>query len=42
VDVSSIALGAILFHPGEGELEHPIAFARRKLSTTQNNYTMTK
>jgi hypothetical protein len=42
VDASSIDLGAVLSHPGEGELDHPIAFARRKLSTTEKNYTTTE
>jgi hypothetical protein len=30
VDASTIALGAILAQPGEGDLDHPIAFTRRK------------
>ena len=38
VDASSIALGVILAQPGEG-LDHPIAFARRKLSSVECNYT---
>ena len=32
VDASSIALGVILAQPGEGGLNHPISFARRKMS----------
>jgi hypothetical protein len=32
VDASAIALGDILVQPGVGELDHPIEFARRKLS----------
>jgi hypothetical protein len=32
VDSSTIALGAILAQPRTGELDHPIAFASRKLS----------
>ena len=28
--------------PGEGVIDHPIAFASRKLSTTEKNYTTTK
>jgi hypothetical protein len=28
--------------PGEGDIDHPIAFARRKLSTTEHNYTTTE
>jgi hypothetical protein len=34
VDASSIALGTVLAQPGEGDLDHPIAFSSRKLSTT--------
>jgi hypothetical protein len=32
VDASSIALGSVLTQPGEGDIDHPIAFAIRKLS----------
>ena len=32
VDASCIVLGAVLTHVGEGELDHPIEFASRKLS----------
>jgi hypothetical protein len=39
VDASSIALGAVLAQPGTGDIEHPLAFASRKLSTTETNYT---
>jgi hypothetical protein len=42
VDALSIVLDAVLAQPGEGELNHPISFASRKLSTTENNYTMTE
>ena len=38
VDASSIALGIILAQPGGG-IDHPIAFASRKLSSTERNYT---
>jgi hypothetical protein len=38
VDALSIALGAILAPPGIGELDHPIAFASRKLSESEKNY----
>ena len=27
---------------GEGNIDHPIAFASRKLSTTEKNYTTTE
>jgi hypothetical protein len=42
VDVSSIALGALLAQPGEGDIDHPLAFSSRKLSTAEFNYTTTK
>ena len=42
VDASSIALGIILAQPGEGGTDHPIAFASRKLSLAEKNYTTTK
>ena len=42
VDASSIAVGVILAQPGEGGLDHPIAFARRKLSSVEHNYTTTE
>ena len=32
VDASSIALGVVLAQPGEGDLDHPIAYASRNLS----------
>jgi hypothetical protein len=31
-DASAIVLGAILTQLGEGDIDHPIAFASRKLS----------
>jgi hypothetical protein len=40
VDASSITLGLVLAHPGAGDIEHPIAFASRKISTVERNYTM--
>lgn len=42
VDASSITLGAVLAQQGEGEIDHPMAFSNRKLSTTKKNYTTTK
>jgi hypothetical protein len=42
VDVSSVALGVVIAQPGEGYLDHSIAFASRKLSTTKHNYTTTE
>jgi hypothetical protein len=39
VDASSIDLGEVLSYPREGDIDHPISFSRRKLSTTTNNYT---
>ena len=35
VDASSIAMGIILAQLGEGNIDHPISFASRKLSTTE-------
>ena len=40
VNASCITLGVVLAQSGEGNIDHPIAFASRKLSTTENNYTM--
>jgi hypothetical protein len=37
--VSSIALGSILAQPGEGDIDHPLAFVSRKLSIVEVNYT---
>eukprot|EP00253_Pinus_taeda_P013462 PITA_13462 len=38
VDASCTALGKMLTQVGEGEMEHPIAFARKKLLKAKNNY----
>jgi hypothetical protein len=32
----------VLAQPGEGELDHPIVFASRKLSTAEKNYMTTE
>jgi hypothetical protein len=42
VDASSIALGEVLAQPGEGEIDHPLSFASRKLSIAEINYTTTE
>jgi hypothetical protein len=42
IDVLGIALGAILAQPGDGAMDHPIYFARRKLSQAERNYTTTE
>jgi hypothetical protein len=42
VDASSITLGAVLTQPGEGDIDHPIAFASRKLSDSEKNYNTTE
>ena len=42
VHASSIALGIILAQPREGGIDHPIAFASRKLSLAERNYTTTE
>ena len=39
VDASSTALGVVLVQPGEGDLDHPIAYANRNLSFAERNYT---
>ena len=41
VDASYIVLGAVLAQPREGEINHPLAFSIRKLSTAEINYTTT-
>jgi hypothetical protein len=38
VDASTITLGEILVQPGAGDLDHPIAFVRIKLSESEHNY----
>ena len=40
VNASSVTLGIVLTQPGEGAINHPIAFCSTKLSTTEKNYTM--
>ena len=42
VDASSIALGILLAQSGEGNIDHPIAFASQKLFTVENIYTTTE
>jgi hypothetical protein len=42
LDAYYIALGAVLAQPGEGDIDHPLAFANRKLSTAEINYTTTE
>jgi hypothetical protein len=42
VDASSIALGAVLAQPREGDIDHPLAFANRNLSIAEINYTTTE
>ena len=42
VDASSIMLGEMLTQAGEGELDHPIVFASKKLSKAEKNYSMTE
>jgi hypothetical protein len=38
VDASAIALGVVLTHPGEGDIDHPVPFARKKLLDSEKNY----
>jgi hypothetical protein len=42
VDASSIALGEVLARPSEGDIDHPLYFSSRKLSTVEINYTTTE
>ena len=42
VDASAIALGIVLTQPGDRGIDHPITYSRRKLSTTEKNYTTTE
>jgi hypothetical protein len=42
VDASYISLGAVLAQLGVGDIDHPLSFASRKLSTTDINYTTTE
>jgi hypothetical protein len=42
VDASSIALGAVLTQLGSRDIDHPIAFASRNISTSEMNYTTTE
>jgi hypothetical protein len=42
VDTSCIALGAFLSQRREGDIDHLIAFASRKLSIFEKNYTTTE
>ena len=35
VDTSGIALGVVLTQPGEGGIDHPIAYSSKKLSTAE-------
>jgi hypothetical protein len=39
VDASSIALGVVLAQPGAIDIDHPLAFSSRKLSTAEIDYT---
>jgi hypothetical protein len=39
VNASSIVLGLVLAQLGAGDIDHPLAFSSRKLSTTEINYT---
>jgi len=42
VNVSFIALGAVLTQVSRGELDHPIRFASRRLSKVEKNYFTTE
>lgn len=42
MDASGISLGSVLTQPREGAIDHPIAFASRKLSFLEHNYNTKK
>jgi hypothetical protein len=42
VNAYSISLGVVLTQPRIGDIDHPLAFASRKLSTAEINYTTTE
>jgi hypothetical protein len=42
VDESSISLGVVLAQLRAGDIDHPLAFASRNLSTAEINYTTTE
>jgi hypothetical protein len=42
VDASSISSRDVLAQPGTRDIDHPLVFARRNLSTAEINYTTTK
>lgn len=42
IDASTIVVGAILAQPGEDNMDHPIAYARRKFNRAENNYSTIK
>ena len=42
VEVLFVVLSIVLTQPGEGAIDHPIAFASKKLSTEEKNYTTTE
>jgi hypothetical protein len=42
VDASSIDLGVVLEKNGGGDIDHPLSFSSRKLSTAKINYTTTE
>jgi hypothetical protein len=42
VDASGISLGDIVAQPGDGDMDNPIYFARRKLSQAKHKYTTTE
>ena len=42
MDASCIAMGFVLTQIGEGELDHPISFTRRKLSKDEKSYSTTE
>jgi hypothetical protein len=42
VDASSISLGVVLAQHRGGDIDHPLSFSSRKISTADINYTTTE
>ena len=42
VDASRIDLGGVIMQPGEGDIDHLIAFSSRKLLGAERNYATTE
>lgn len=42
IDASAIAVGAVLTQPADDGMDHPNAYASRKLNSTERNYSTTE